>query len=117
MTCEVDCFPFCDESMFPKISISTDINDELNQNRVNIFPNPTNGELNIAFDLQEDINLKFIVTDLNGKILYENALSNNLKITEMKVNLKFLRNGSYLYKIISNDDKEIIHSGKISVVR
>ena len=78
------------------------------RNNFKIFPNPTNGIVNI---LNNDKKIKsIIIIDVSGKLLYNN---NYINKNTYKLNLKEFGNGLYIIKIKNNDNKT--YSSKIIV--
>ncbi len=81
------------------VSLCTGINNIATDNQIiNIYPNPTNGILNIETD----------IIMYNSKIDIYNAfgilvLSERIMNTENSININVLNNGIYLIKIIEND--------------
>lgn len=64
---------------------------------VNLYPNPTNGTLNI--DLNNLTNVSVSVYDLNGRVILNRDLSDN----ENSVDLSNFQTGMYLFKIKSSE--------------
>jgi len=78
-----------------KIDLSTSIS-EINLDNVNVYPNPTNGIINIT--LNENVNVeKIILTDLQGKIVYQNSQLST------QINISNLSRGIYMLKVQSNN--------------
>jgi len=57
---------------------------------ISIFPNPTKGESNLKFDLQEEGNVRITVMDYTGKVVTE--VANGHMTTGVK-NVKISTNG------------------------
>lgn len=66
-----------------------------------IFPNPTNGVLNIGFSLSKNTALHMEVLDLNGKVIRTLKQSNNYPVGNHleKVNVGSLASGVYLLRL------------------
>lgn len=87
------------------VSLSGDC-DELREGLSNeaisdyrIFPNPTNGTLNVSFDLQNDYNSGTIrLFDLNGKLLLEHR-ETMLPQNQFQLDLNNIPTGVYLLRI------------------
>ena len=92
------------------IRLSGDYTGGLNENTfvnsVSVYPNPAVSAANVSFNLKNNANLDITVTDVTGKIVYSNTLSNvvagNQKVT---INTESLNNGIYMVNIISNGSK------------
>lgn len=98
-------FAFNNVFEFKTVSNSTDTGiDDLpyNQN-VQVYPNPAKAIVNIDYDfsnaLQTNNDYSFIVTDLNGKIVYQ---QNQLNATGNIVLNNELTNGVYLYQFFND---------------
>ena len=74
-----------------------------------IFPNPTNSDIQIKFSNDLPKNSIIEINSLTGKVELKQSLNRN----PQKVNLKFLKQGIYFYKI-SNINGEMI-TGKIVI--
>ena len=74
---------------------------------VRLFPNPSNGKVNleINFDAQNDLDVSII--DLTGKILFHKNIST---INNVELNLNHLAKGIYMVQVI---DGENIYSGRV----
>jgi len=71
------------------------------QNDIKIYPNPTNGLINIEIDMK-NINANVIITDANGKQVYLDKINTNKKTIDLRNQTK----GIYFIKI-KFDEKTI----------
>lgn len=81
--------------------ISTSLDNNLLNNEVIIYPNPSNGQLSI--ELNEYSTLPLQIFDLSGKIVQEFQLSsrrNNLDLTDLAEGIYFVRYGEFTQKLI-----------------
>ncbi|MBI9069501.1 MAG: T9SS type A sorting domain-containing protein [Salinivirgaceae bacterium] len=78
------------------IESGNSIFENINLLDASIFPNPTNGMLNIKV-LNSNEKVKVMVSDLSGKIILRDSF-----ITETKLNLSSLQKGLYLIQLKSN---------------
>lgn len=68
--------------------------------RVNIYPNPTNGNISIDLKSANSERFSLLVTDITGKtILRQNIFSNTIN----SVNLQTEANGQYLFGILDSE--------------
>ena len=67
-----------------------------NDDMVSIYPNPSNGEINIKIN-QYNGKVNLQVVDLNGRVVY--SLNNTDFNVEKAINLKSLQSGMYIVKI------------------
>ncbi len=82
--------------------------NQFNQNSIQIYPNPSNDQININ-GIQ--LNDKVIISDLMGKIMYQSDINTT---NEISINTSNIKNGAYILKIQRN---EKIHSEKIIINR
>ncbi len=70
---------------------------------VSLFPNPSNSEVNVSFNLTENLEIKFEVVDVLGRVIIDNSSKrfNTGKNTET-FSVAELNSGLYFIKIISN---------------
>lgn len=86
------------------------INTTLNNNSVQVYPNPTSSNVNINFkDLQYD-NLSIDILDVNGKLIDSFKCTSYVN-NSIEINTSHLRNG--LYIIILKSDNNIVANKKI----
>ena len=71
-------------------------------NEINLYPNPTDGKVNIDFD-QEQTEIKLVVRDITGKVIFENNYSNSNRISFNFVEPK----GFYIVELSSNNEKAV----------
>lgn len=64
---------------------------------LNVYPNPSNGVFNVSMDLGSAVDMNISVTDLQGKVVYTESISNasNLNTT---LNLAHLNKGVYIFR-------------------
>ncbi|MCY7362643.1 MAG: M36 family metallopeptidase, partial [Ignavibacteria bacterium] len=78
-----------------------------NDDMVSIYPNPSNGEINIKIN-QYNGKVNLQVVDLNGRVVY--TLNNTDFNVEKSINLKSLQSGMYIVKI---NGEELNYTKKI----
>ncbi len=85
--------------------------EELNVNNgISLYPNPNNGTSTLIYNIPQNTNADFIITDMLGRILYSYTISN----IEGKETLNLdLNNGIYFWKI--RTDKGVIDKGKMVI--
>lgn len=76
---------------------------ELFDNSLNIYPNPSNGSLNISFNANENTEVDVTVTDLVGQVHQQETLAFGQGSNIHKLNLQELANGIYIVRITSGD--------------
>jgi hypothetical protein len=83
------------------VTICTDVKELFLNNDFTIYPNPTNGIVNINCN---NIFSKIELLDVNGKIVYSEKLNGQ----EMKLDLNIYSNGFYMLKISGSDVSPLI---------
>lgn len=78
-------------------SISSNVNESNTSSVINIYPNPSTGNLSIEL-AGSDLNASITIFDLAGKVIYTRD-SINEKLTQ----ITNLESGMYIVNIISND--------------
>ena len=85
-------------SFVQNVSLCTAIEEQIQFSGVNIYPNPTNGVVNISF---VDNSIKKIeIVDLLGKKIYSHTISDNKNLT---IDLSTLSKGIYMVNIQKDD--------------
>ncbi len=64
-----------------------------------VFPNPANTELVFTFDNSANLNTKLQLTDLAGKVVWENLIFREIN-NEYRLDVKTIPEGIYIYKFI-----------------
>ncbi len=84
------------------VSQCTSINNQTNfiENEVKIYPNPSNGILNIILPF----NAQVIITNQLGEVL----INELLQTRESLINIKDLPNGIYFVKVLDDSKVQII---------
>jgi len=82
---------------------------EINKNMISVYPNPSNGIINIK--LPKTVNRPgFDIYDLNGKLIYQHKINKTSK--NYKLDLHRLSKGNYILKVQA---EQIIYSSKIII--
>ena len=75
---------------------------------VNVYPNPTDAELNIAFNVTNDESLELIIQDVSGKQLKHNSINALAGSNHVLVDTKDLSNGVYFVNLKSGNANKVI---------
>ncbi len=67
-----------------------------------VYPNPTTRFVELKIEHNEEDNIKYVLTDLNGKILKNGAVQNNIE----QINLTDYASGIY-FLTVKQDNKQI----------
>jgi hypothetical protein len=94
-----DSITTCGASAFVTVDVNpcTGI-DELTENSISIYPNPSFGFVRIALNTQFATNSKIAIYDALGKLVSTHELGNKINT----LNISELANGMYTYKILNN---------------
>ena len=84
----------------------------LTEENVNIFPNPSNGKLNIELIALKQMNVQVSVMDLLGQVVKEKEFTFNQGLNTQVIDLSDIYDGIYIVKIISG---ETVLSNKIII--
>lgn len=76
---------------------------ELFDNTLSIYPNPSNGFLNLSFKTESNIDANVTVTDLVGQIHQQEIVSFGQGQNTQKLDLQHLANGIYIVRISAGD--------------
>ena len=101
------------DNMTSHITLFHTINENEQENYLNLFPNPTQGILNIQARKSNDYHVieEMQLMDLNGKVIRNYGLSP----TKFEVDLRDLAPGTYILRIQTNVQTEsfkIVHEGR-----
>jgi len=76
---------------------------ELTNHLFEISPNPTSNNANLQFQLLEESNVKFIITDITGKIIQTIESHNNAGISCLKIQVSGYSTGMYFCTMTVNE--------------
>ena len=79
--------------------------NELNEsiNDLSLYPNPTDGELNVSFSASKNKDMQFQVLDITGKIIQNNVVNAVQGSNLVLLDTRIFAAGSYFLKIMSED--------------
>lgn len=86
----------------PSDDLVSGLTEEGSLNEMSIYPNPTEGELTVDFELSHAQNLELRIVDLTGKILQKNAISANEGKNSVYIDTELFAHGMYLLQIEGN---------------
>lgn len=76
---------------------------ELNDNFVNVYPNPANGEITIQYNATEAAeNVSIRIIDVLGQVIYQTPVT--FTNGEVKLNMNNYANGAYIITIMGEND-------------
>jgi hypothetical protein len=84
--------------------------------KLGIFPNPTTGDLYLNLSAQNAGNIIVNITDVNGRILFNNTFTANVGANSFKLDLSALQNGVYAISVL-DDAGNIIKHDKIILTK
>ncbi len=85
--------------------------DENAYNNLNVYPNPTNGLLSINFDIEKANDVKVIVSNINGQVVYQENINTLNGVYHNSIDLSNQAKGVYMLSIVSSKgktDKKIV---------
>lgn len=74
-------------------------------NSFNVYPNPTSDFAVINFELNKMADVQISITDMTGKVVYSNELSNVSGIKSVSISAENMNNGIYFVNLMSNGSK------------
>ncbi len=84
------------------ISENTMSAEELKNNNVKIYPNPTNGIVMVSFQEVKPTTIK--ITDVTGKLIFENTITEQ----QTKINLSNYNSGIYFIQLTDDQDSKVV---------
>ncbi len=85
--------------------------EETVYDNLKVYPNPSTGMLNINFDVEKANNLKVVISNINGQIVYQENVNALNGVYKNSIDLSDQAKGVYLLSIISDKgktDKKIV---------
>ena len=71
-------------------------------NSFNVYPNPTSDFAVINFELNKMADVQISITDMTGKVVYSNELSNVSGVKSVSISAENMNNGIYFVNLTSN---------------
>jgi len=93
------------EDLVTGSGVGIDENTELNT--LSIFPNPTDSELNVAFDARTEQAVVILIQDLTGKMIQRQLINAEAGSNLVVLNTHYLSSGVYFMNIETNGSKEV----------
>ena len=72
---------------------------------VNLFPNPTDQQLNVSFHLSQEAEFRMLVTDVQGRFVVDQQFQRARGEQRIKLNTSDLESGTYLLHLLAPDGK------------
>jgi hypothetical protein len=121
-TLELAAFPLspCNTQVIDPIVLTIDtltgMNDRENNSWIKVFPNPVASELYVTIDGFSGNDIQIKLFDLNGRIIFEDELTNNRLVSDFtySLNTSFFECGLYLIRISSS---ELHFTAKIKITK
>ncbi|RLD87429.1 MAG: hypothetical protein DRJ09_10320 [Bacteroidetes bacterium] len=76
-------------------------------NNLNVYPNPTNGLLNINFDVEKANDVKVIISNINGQVVYQENINSLNGVYNNSIDLSRQAKGVYMLSIVSSKGKTV----------
>ncbi len=96
----------------PEVTVSPSLDDTIQDlqvepsSSIQLFPNPTRDQINLDFTLeQHSASVQLILTDMNGKVIEQRPLSNQLGQQRVQVDMSSQAPGIYLVQIITDQER------------
>ena len=86
-------------------SNKTDNLDYTEVTALSVFPNPSNGNFKIEYNLPEDGDVSLVLTDITGRTVYQESFSGAAGLYEHSLDLADQVAGLYLLKVTLNADE------------
>lgn len=75
---------------------------------VNLYPNPTQGQLSLEIGTQHDDEAHLQISDLNGRIVFENDYQANAGVTTIQIDISSFAAGVYTLHVSTSKENYIV---------
>jgi 5-hydroxyisourate hydrolase-like protein (transthyretin family) len=79
------------------------LEENLISQSLDIYPNPTNGTLNVSFETQGSEAATLTIMDLTGKVIFQTETGNLNGRYDDQLNISKLARGTYMLRIENGD--------------
>ncbi|MCB9224467.1 MAG: T9SS type A sorting domain-containing protein, partial [Crocinitomicaceae bacterium] len=86
------------------ISLAGIEEESLESRGINVYPNPTQGDVVVDFTLLLGEDITLIVTDMDGRIVYSDMISNQVGGYQKQLNLSNLSDGMYFLRVDTENE-------------
>jgi hypothetical protein len=100
-------------SLYDSLDYVTNIKNHENDFKLNIYPNPSKGLMELDYDLGNNLSAKLNLYDVTGKLISSYKLDSNKGILQM--NEQNLNNGVYFYHILVGE--KTLKTDKIVIIK
>ena len=76
--------------------ITIDIPETITAQSVSVYPNPASDNLNIEFDVEQNSEVTILLTDMIGKVIYQNNITASAGSFKSNINTSGMNAGMYL---------------------
>lgn len=87
----------------------SEVNTNYSINNLDVYPNPTDDEVNVKFNLNRSEMMKFEITDLTGKTMEKLVVNGNSGDNLLLLETKNLNSGMYLLSVHYGSEYKTIH--------
>ena len=87
------------------IDLGVSVNDISENNSLNIYPNPNNGEFTINANFNETQNIKLDIVDMYGRVIYSDNYNNN--IVNQNIDVKGFAKGIYYVRLTTDNNSMV----------
>ncbi|MCO6500549.1 MAG: T9SS type A sorting domain-containing protein [Vicingus serpentipes] len=105
---------FVDDVSVTLIDSVVGIAERRNENKIKVYPNPSNGNMFFEYSLGVDEKGVLQIVDVTGKLKASFPLTSGTN-NMLKLNLIDYENGIYLYKVIV--DEQVVHTEKLLILK
>ena len=88
-----------------EIETTTAISANVEITDVNLFPNPTRGQLTVDLNVNQNTQVQFFVTDMNGKLLSRQAMNIDAGQFRTAIDASRLNSGVYILHIVTEESR------------
>lgn len=82
--------------------LSTSVTENVLEKGFNLYPNPTNGQLNVTVNLETAATVRITVMNVIGEMVYSTTKGFNAGAQQSTLDLSSLPNGSYMVNILAD---------------
>ncbi len=83
-------------------------NKDIRSSKFSFYPNPVSDEIHITYESDKTEDLRLVVFDIQGKVLYQEMINSQIGTNTVKFNVSQLKNGLYLCRLSGSNIFETI---------
>ncbi|MFL5764652.1 MAG: SBBP repeat-containing protein [Bacteroidia bacterium] len=94
----------CSSSSASVVVNDVGISEFSNGSRMNVYPNPSSGDLTLDLDMKAPVEMKLSIMNISGQVIWSEEIAAAAGNNKKQIDLSGFADGMYYLRVISNDE-------------